>query len=91
MISPISLNDITNTLEFDELNSEVPQIVHSFEPHFYTDVSATQVKLHVNFESFIEQSVTIQVLQQLLHYHQVFQLNLYAGKVPFHQILQFLH
>lgn len=58
VILPISLTDIPNTLEFNELNSEVPQIVHSFEPHFYTDVSATQVKSHVNSESFIEQSVS---------------------------------
>lgn len=53
VISPISLTDIPNTLEFNELNSEAPQIVHSFEPHFYTDVNATQVKSHVNSESFI--------------------------------------
>lgn len=58
VISPNSLTDIPNTLEFNELNSEVPQIVHSFEPHFYTDVSATQVKSHVNSESFFEQSVS---------------------------------
>lgn len=58
MISPILLTDIPNTLEFNELNSEAPQIVHSFEPHFYTDVSATQVKSHLNSESFIEQSVS---------------------------------
>lgn len=58
VILPISLTDIPNTLEFNELNSEVPQIVHSFEPHFYTDVSATQVKSHVNSESIIEQSVS---------------------------------
>lgn len=58
VISPISLTDIPNTLEFNELISEVPQIVYSFEPHFYTDVSATQVKSHVHSESFIQQSVS---------------------------------
>lgn len=87
VISPISLTDIPNTLEFNELNSEAPQIVHSFEPHFYTDVSATQVKSHVNSESFIEQSVSNTSSTTSVTLHQVFLLNLYAGKVSFRQIL----